>query len=334
MKISYKSSGVNIKEADKFVDKIKPLVKKTFNKNVISGIGNFGAFYKIDLKKFKDPVFVSSVDGVGTKLKLAADLKKFDTIGEDLVNHCVNDIAVCGAVPLYFLDYYATGKLRSAEAVKVVEGLVRGCINNNCSLIGGETAEMPGLYHGNDFDLAGAVTGIVDKSKILDSKNVKNGDVLIGLPSSGLHTNGYSLVRKIFDNNNKLNKTIPGTKIKISSELLNVHRSYLNIIQSSLSKFKINSISHITGGGIIGNTKRVVPKDLEIIINWEAWKRPELFELIKSEGGVSENDMRKTFNLGIGLIFIINKNKAFEFAKYLKSKKETPVIIGYINKTK
>jgi phosphoribosylformylglycinamidine cyclo-ligase len=331
MKISYRSSGVNINEADKFVDKIKPLVKKTFNKNVISGIGNFGAFYKIDLKKYKDPVFVSSVDGVGTKLKLAADLKRFESVGEDLVNHCVNDIAVCGAVPLFFLDYYATGKLRSSEAVKVVEGLVRGCVNNNCSLIGGETAEMPGLYHGNDFDLAGAVTGIVDKSKILDSKNVKRGDVLIGLPSSGLHTNGYSLVRKIFDSNKKLNKTIPGTKLRLGNELLNVHRSYLKIIQSSLGEFKISSISHITGGGIIGNTKRVVPKDREIIINWNAWKLPELFKMIQKEGNVSEKDMRNTFNLGIGLIFIINKNKALEFAKFLKKKKEDPVIVGYIN---
>ncbi|MCB0728736.1 MAG: phosphoribosylformylglycinamidine cyclo-ligase [Ignavibacteriae bacterium] len=318
-------------EAEKFVSKIKPLVKKTFNRNVISGIGNFGAFYKIDLKKFKDPVFVSSVDGVGTKLKLAADLNKYDTIGEDLVNHCVNDIAVCGAVPMYFLDYYATGKLKTAEAVEVVKGLVRGCVNNKCSLIGGETAEMPGLYHGNDFDLAGTVTGIVERSRILDSGNVKRGDVLIGLPSSGLHTNGYSLVRKIFDNNKKLNKNIPGTKLKLSNELLKVHRSYLNIIQSSLSKFKINSISHITGGGIICNTKRVVPDDREIIINWEAWKRPEIFEMIKSAGGVPESDMRKTFNLGIGLIFIINKNKAFEFAKFLKSKKEIPLILGYIN---
>jgi phosphoribosylformylglycinamidine cyclo-ligase len=329
VKASYKSSGVNIKEADKFVEKIKPLVKKTFTQNVLSSIGNFGAFYKIDLKKYKDPVFVSSVDGVGTKLKLASDLKKFDTIGEDLVNHCVNDIAVCGAVPMFFLDYYATGKLKSDEAVAIVKGLVRGCRFNKCSLIGGETAEMPGLYHGNDFDLAGAVTGIVEKSKIVDSKNVRRGDILIGLPSNGLHTNGYSLIRKIFHNKVKLNKKISG-KVKLSNELLKVHRSYLKIIQSSLNKFKINSISHITGGGIIGNTKRVVPKEMKINIDWNGWKRPELFDLIKREGNVSENDMRRTFNLGIGLIFIINKNKAGEFLKFLKAKKERPVIIGNI----
>lgn len=331
MKASYKSSGVNISEADKFVDKIKPLVKKTFTKNVLSGIGNFGAFYKIDLKKFKNPVFVSSVDGVGTKLKIAADLKKFDSIGEDLVNHCVNDIAVCGAVPMYFLDYYATGKLRSNDAVEVVKGIVRGCRNNNCSLIGGETAEMPGLYHGNDFDLAGAIVGIVEQSKIINSKNVKHGDVLIGLHSNGLHTNGYSLVRNIFNDSRKLKQTFEGIDGKLSDELLKVHRSYLSIIQSSLNKFKINSISHITGGGIIGNTKRVVPKDLKISIDWNAWKRPAVFELIKKRGNVSEADMRNTFNLGIGLIFIVNRKISDEFMKYLRSKKEKPLIVGNIS---
>jgi len=333
VKASYKSSGVNITEADKFVEKIKPLVKKTFTRNVLSGIGNFGAFYKIDLKKYKDPVFVSSVDGVGTKLKLASALKKFDTIGEDLVNHCVNDIAVCGAVPLFFLDYYATGRLRSADAAEVVKGIVRGCKKNGCSLIGGETAEMPGLYYGNDFDLAGAIVGIVEQKKIVNSENVKRGDVLIGLRSNGLHTNGYSLVRKIFEykNGKKLNRIDSGSGIIPSVELMKVHRSYLSIIQSSLKRFKINSISHITGGGIIGNTKRVVPKDLKINIEWSSWKRPLIFDLMKTKGNVPENDMRQTFNLGIGLIFIVNENKASEFMKFLKLKKEKPVLIGNIN---
>lgn len=181
MKVSYKSSGVNISEADKFVEKIKPLVRKTFTKNVLKGIGNFGAFYQADLKNIEDPVFVSSVDGVGTKLKIASALKRFDTIGEDLVNHCVNDIAVCGAVPLFFLDYYATGRLRSKDAAEIVKGIVKGCIKNKCSLIGGETAEMPGVYHGDDFDLAGSVTGIVSKGNIVDSGNVRKGNILIGL---------------------------------------------------------------------------------------------------------------------------------------------------------
>lgn len=332
MKLSYKSSGVNISEGDRFVERIKPLVKKTFSHNVLSGIGNFGAFYKIDLKKFKSPVFVSSVDGVGTKIKLAAELKRFDTVGEDLVNHCVNDIAVCGAVPLFFLDYYSTGKLNWRDAVEIVKGIARGCKNNDCSLIGGETAEMPGIYNGNDFDLAGAITGIVEQNKILNSKNVTPGDVLIGLPSNGLHTNGYSLVRKIFSNKKILNRFFPEFGKTLGEELLNVHRSYLKIIQSSLEKFKINSISHITGGGILGNTKRVVPKNLKINIDWDSWKRPFLFQLIKQKGNVSENDMRKTFNLGIGIIFVVPENVSESFYKFLLSKKEKPVVMGNITK--
>lgn len=331
MKVSYKSSGVNITEAEKFVEIIKPLTKKTFTGNVLRGIGSFGAFYKINFRKYKDPVLVSSIDGVGTKLKLASMLKKFDTIGEDLVNHCVNDIAVCGAVPLFFLDYYATGKLKSKEAADVIKGIARGCAANNCSLIGGETAEMPGLYHGDDFDLAGAIVGIADRKKILSSSKVKRGDVLIGIESSGLHTNGYSLVRKIFDSKAKLNKNHKEIKGTAAEKLMKVHRSYLGIIQSSLQRFNIHSISHITGGGIIGNTSRVVPDGMKIEIDWRSWKRPGIFEIISKLGNVDEKDMRRTFNLGIGLIFIVSRNDAYRFYKYLKSKKERPHIIGNIN---
>lgn len=330
MKVSYKSSGVNISEADKFVKAISPLVKSTFTKGVIQGIGNFGSFYQIDFKKYKSPVLVSSVDGVGTKLKIAALLNKYDTIGEDLVNHCVNDIAVCGAVPQFFLDYYAMGKLKSKTAQEVVKGLIRGCKANGCSLIGGETAEMPGVYHDNDFDLAGSITGIVEKSKIVNKNNVKKGDILIGLPSNGLHTNGYSLVRKIFDTKQKLNQKYSGLKNTIGLELLNTHKSYLNIIQSSLQKFKINSISHITGGGIEGNTKRVVPKELKIKIDYDSWERPAIFDIIQVKGNVDEKDMRRTFNLGIGLIFIIANKDADKFIKFLQSKKERSYVIGNI----
>lgn len=331
MKASYKSSGVNISEADKFVDRIKPQVKKTFSKNVLSNIGNFGAFYRINLKEYKNPVFVSSIDGVGTKLKLATELGKLDTIGEDLVNHCVNDIAVCGASPMFFLDYYASGKLKSDFAIEVMKGIVRGCRRNNCSLIGGETAEMPGLYRGNDFDLAGAVVGIVNQENIIDLKNVKPSDVLIGLRSNGLHTNGYSLVRKIFNRKKKLTEFDQRLGNSPGDELLKVHRSYLKIIQKSISKFNINSISHITGGGIIGNTKRIVPPDLKIKINWDSWKRPYIFDLIKSKGNVAEEDMRKTFNLGIGLIFIVSSKTSEDFIKFLKAEKESPVLMGSIN---
>lgn len=330
MKVSYKSSGVNISEADKFVKAISPLVKSTFTKGVIQGIGNFGSFYQIDFKKYKSPVLVSSVDGVGTKLKIAALLNKYDTIGEDLVNHCVNDIAVCGAVPQFFLDYYAMGKLKSKTAQEVVKGLIRGCKANGCSLIGGETAEMPGVYSGDDFDLAGSITGIVEKSKIVNKNNVRKGDVLIGLPSTGLHTNGYSLVRKIFDTKQKLNQKYSGLNKTIGLELLNTHKSYLNIIQSSLQKFKVKSISHITGGGIEGNTKRVVPKNLKIKIDYDSWERPAIFDIIQVKGNVDEKDMRRTFNLGIGLIFIIANKDADKFIKFLQNKKERSYVIGNI----
>jgi phosphoribosylformylglycinamidine cyclo-ligase len=317
VKISYKTSGVDIDKANDFVHQIKPLAKKTFTKSVLSGIGNFGAFFEPNFKKFTNPVFVSSVDGVGTKIKIASALNKFDTVGEDLVNHCVNDIAVCGAIPLFFLDYYATGKLDNSNAFDIVKGLSRGCINNDMSLIGGETAEMPGLYEKNDFDLAGAIVGIVDKKNILKSGNVKRDDVLVGIESNGLHTNGYSLIRKIFDSKKKLNTFYKEFGNTLGEELLKVHKSYLKIIQSSLKNFKIKSISHITGGGIIGNTKRVVPKDRILEVNWSSWKRPFIFELIKNKGGVSETDMRRTFNLGIGLIIIVSKNESDKLVKFL-----------------
>jgi phosphoribosylformylglycinamidine cyclo-ligase len=330
VKSSYKSSGVNIQEADKFISKIKPLVRKTFSKNVLSGIGNFGAFYRLDLRKYKNPVLVSSVDGVGTKLKIASELNIFDTIGEDLVNHCVNDIAVCGAIPLYFLDYYATGKLKSKQAAEVIKGIVRGCIKNNCSLTGGETAEMPGIYQGNDFDLAGSVTGIAEMKNIVKSSRVRQGDLLIGLESNGLHTNGFSLVRKIFSGKNKFKEYYNDFGQTLGKELLKIHRTYLQIIQLSLNNFSIHSISHITGGGILGNTSRVVPSGLKIRIDWNSWRRPFIFDLIKKSGKVEEADMRKTFNLGIGLIFIVSKKDADKFTAFLISQKENPHIIGSI----
>lgn len=329
MSISYKSSGVNIQKADDFVHKIKPLVKSTFTKNVLSGIGNFGAFFQPDFKKYKNPVLVSSVDGVGTKIKLAAAFSRFDTVGEDLINHCVNDIAVCGAVPMYFLDYYAMGKLNTQNAVDIVKGLVRGCKKNGLSLIGGETAEMPGLYDKSEFDLAGSIVGIVDKGKIVNYSSVKKGDVLVGLKSNGLHTNGYSLVRKVFSEK-KLKNFIPELGHTLIDEFLKVHKSYLNIIQSSLKKFNIKSISHITGGGIVGNTSRVIPKDTSLSVDWDSWKRPYIFDIIQKSGDVPESDMRKTFNLGIGLIFIVSKSDADNFKSFLSKNKEASYIIGHI----
>jgi phosphoribosylformylglycinamidine cyclo-ligase len=325
MNSTYSSAGVNISEGDKFVDKIKSLVKTTFTENVHSGIGNFGAFFKVP-KGFKEPIFVASTDGVGTKIKVAISMRNYDTIGEDIVNHSVNDIAVCGASPLFFLDYLAFGKLKSEIAVDIVKGMVRGCRKNNCALIGGETAEMPGMYAEKDFDIAGTIIGAVEKKNIIDKKNVKPGDVLIGLKSNGLHTNGYSLVRKVF--NDRFNRRYEGLSLTLGDELLKVHKSYLNIIQSLIKKFKIHSISHITGGGIEGNTKRVIPKDIKLNINWTSWDRNPVFDIIQRTGKIAEKEMRKVFNLGIGLVLIVSKNDADKIAGFLKNKKEKYYIIG------
>ncbi len=330
MKITYKSSGVNINKAEYFVNAIKPLVKQTAIKGVLGGIGNFGGFFEPQIRNFKKPVLVSSIDGVGTKLKIAALVKKYDTIGEDLVNHCANDIAVCGAKPLYFLDYYATGKLNNKAAVEILKGLSRGCINNGCALIGGETAEMPGLYKKDDFDLAGAIVGIVERNKIVDYKKVKKGDILIGLESNGLHTNGYSLVRKIFNSKEKIKKYYSELRCELSDELLRVHKSYFNVIHSALNNFEVKSISHITGGGIEGNTRRVIPKGLKMEIFWDAWERPSIFDIIQKAGNVPEADMRRTFNLGIGLVFVISKYEIDKFMSFLKRRKENHFIIGEI----
>jgi phosphoribosylformylglycinamidine cyclo-ligase len=331
MKTTYSASGVNIAEGNKFVETIKPLVRTTFTKHVVSGIGNFGAFFKIP-KNYKDPVFVASTDGVGTKLKIAIEADINDTIGEDLVNHCVNDIAVCGAEPLFFLDYMAFGKLNADVAVKIMSGLVRGCKRNGCSLIGGETAEMPGLYQSKDYDLAGTIVGIVEQRKIIDKKNVKTGDVLIGFSSNGLHTNGYSLTRKVLLDKYKLDQHIDELGCTLGEELLKTHRSYLKIIKVLRSKFRINSISHITGSGILGNTKRVVPENLKIKINWNSWQRNPIFCFIQKEGKISEQEMRKVFNLGIGLVIIVDKKYVESISKFLKIKKEKHYIIGEITR--
>ncbi|MFZ1291768.1 MAG: phosphoribosylformylglycinamidine cyclo-ligase [Melioribacteraceae bacterium] len=330
MKNSYKDSGVDIKAGDETVEKIKTLVNSTFNKNVLSGIGHFGAFYEIDLNECKNPVLVSSVDGVGTKLKVAIDAGINNTVGQDLVNHCVNDIAVCGAKPKYFMDYMAFGKLNSEVAAEIVSGFAKACKENNVALIGGETAEMPGLYNEKDYDLSGTIVGIVDKSKIIDGKNIEKGDLLIGFESNGLHTNGYSLARKVLFQNFTLDENIPELNSNLKTELLKVHKSYLNIIQNLIQNFDIKGFSHITGGGIIGNTKRVVHKNLSINIDWNSWKVPQIFNLIQNVGKIDDDEMRMVFNMGIGLIAIINKNDVDKIQNHCKSLNEKPIIIGEI----
>ena len=328
---TYKEAGVDVELADKLVDKIKHLAKKTFNQRVLADIGLFGAFYDIKFEEYKHPVIVSSVDGVGTKLKIAFLVNKHDTIGQDLVNHCVNDILVCGAKPLFFLDYFATGKLNPDTFEQVMLGIAKACEENNCALIGGETAEMPGFYQEGEYDIAGTIIGIVEREKIIKGDKVKSGDILIALPSNGLHTNGYSLARAVLLEKFKIDDFIPELNLTLAEELLKIHRSYLKPVSKLLEKFEIHAMSHITGGGIIGNTKRVVPQNLQIKIDWSAWERPEIFKLIQKLGDVPEEDMRRTFNLGVGLILIVDKNDADKILTELKILNEKPFVIGEIS---
>ncbi len=331
MGITYKESGVSIQAGDETVHRIKSLAKSTFNKNVLSGIGHFGAFYQIDFKKWKNPVLVSSVDGVGTKLKIAFAMNKHDTVGQDLVNHCVNDIAVCGAVPQYFMDYLAFGKLIPEKAEQIVKGFSIACKQNSVALIGGETAEMPGLYEENEYDMSGTIVGIVEKKKIIDGKNVKKGDLLIGYRSSGLHTNGYSLARKVLLEKFSLNDNVEVLQNSIGNELLKVHKSYLKLIRKLIEKIPVKAFSHITGGGIIGNTKRVVPKNLHLKINWNVWEVLPVFKLIQETGSVADEGMREAFNLGIGLITIVSKKDVDKVLALSKKINEPGIIIGEIN---
>lgn len=330
MGISYKDAGVNIQAGENTVDRIKALAKSTFNNNVLHGIGHFGAFYKIDLNKWKHPVLVSSVDGVGTKIKIAIALDKHDTIGQDLVNHCVNDIAVCGAEPQYFMDYIAFGKLIPEKAEQIIKGFSIACKENNVALIGGETAEMPGLYAENEYDVAGTIVGLVEQEKIIDGKSVTKGDMLIGFSSNGLHTNGYSLARKVLLNKYKLDDKPEELNLTLGEELLKIHKSYLPLINLLKENISIKAFSHITGGGIIGNTKRVIPENLKMKINWNSWEVPAIFELIQKAGEIEDNEMREVFNLGIGLVAIVNKNDVDKTLTLGKSIGETGFVIGEI----
>ena len=330
MESTYKAAGVDIKAGEETVDKIKELAKSTFNRNVLSGIGLFGAFYEVDLNKYKNPVLVSSVDGVGTKLKVAFMMDKHDTVGQDLVNHCVNDIAVCGAEPQYFLDYLAFGKLNPDKAAKIIEGFSVACRQNGVALIGGETAEMPGLYDAEEYDMSGTIVGIVEKEKVINGSNVAAGNVLVGFKSNGLHTNGYSLARKVLFEKHKVTDKFNDLELTLGEELLRVHKSYLPVITALKTVLNIKAFSHITGGGIIGNTKRVVPKGLSLKIDWNAWEMPALFKLIQKTGNIADDEMREVFNIGIGLIAIVDKNDVDKVKSISARVNETAVIMGEV----
>jgi phosphoribosylformylglycinamidine cyclo-ligase len=329
---TYKDAGVDISAGDQSVKAISKLAKRTFNENVMRDIGLFGSFFRLNCSQMKEPVLVSSVDGVGTKLKIAFMTGIHDTVGEDLVNHCVNDIMTSGAEPLYFLDYLALSKLNPSVVEQIVSGMTRGCKNANCALIGGETAEMPDFYQPGEYDISGTIVGIIDAEKIIDGSKISRGDVLIGLPSNGLHTNGYSLVRKIFFELNKfkVDDYIEELGSTLGQELLRVHRSYRDAILVLKDHYFLHGMSHITGGGIEGNTKRILPEEMRLKVDWNSWEPMEIFHLIKQIGQVSGEEMRQVFNLGIGFIFVIDKNFVDRTIEILNSIQQESIIIGEV----
>ena len=330
MDSSYEKAGVSIKTGEEAVYKMRELAQSTFNDSVISGIGHFGALYQLNLKDYKEPVLVSSVDGVGTKLKIAFSMGKHDSIGQDLVNHCVNDIAVCGADPLYFMDYLAFAKLNTNVSTEIVKGFSIACIENNCALIGGETAEMPGFYKNGEYDICGTIVGLVEKSKIIDGSKIQSGDVLIGITSNGLHTNGYSLARNVLLKKFKLNDKIERLNRTLGEELLKIHKSYLKVIKVLRENVEVKAFAHITGGGIPGNVKRVVPSRYQFRIQWGNWEPLPVFKLIQQTGNIDENEMRTVFNLGIGLVVIVSRDQEELALELARECNEHPLIIGEI----
>lgn len=332
--MTYKKAGVDIDEGDKFVNLIAPMTKNTFRPGVMTDIGSFGALFKLDTKKYKDPVLVSGTDGVGTKLKIAFMMNKHDTVGIDLVAMCVNDILTLGAEPLFFLDYFATGKLKAKDAKNIVKGIADGCKESGCALIGGETAEMPGFYGAGEYDLAGFAVGVVNRKDIIDGSKIKAGDAIIGLLSSGLHSNGYSLARKVLIEKAglKLNKKVAELGTTLGEELLKPTRIYVKAIQAIKNKVNIKGMAHITGGGIPGNLPRVLRKELTATVETGSWPAPPIFSLIKKAGEVPEADMRRTFNYGIGYVVVVQDKDAGIAIRELKKIGVDAYNIGKITK--
>ena len=329
--MDYKSAGVNIEAGEALVDSIKPFVKATRTPGVLSEIGLFGGFYDARFPELEHPVLVASADGVGTKLKVAIMAGVHHTVGQCLVNHCVNDILACGARPLFFLDYFATGRLESGVARDVIKGMAAACIENECALLGGETAEMPSIYSDGDYDVAGTIVGVVDKSKILNGSRVDVGDVLIGLPSTGLHTNGYSLARAALFPTYNVDQFVASLGTTVGDALLTVHRSYVNVVSPLLKADLINGLSHITGGGIVGNTSRILRDGLELHVSWGSWDMPPIFDLIQRAGEITSEEMRHVFNLGVGMILVVAPNNVDHVMNQLAA--ERPFLVGSIAKS-
>jgi phosphoribosylformylglycinamidine cyclo-ligase len=330
--ITYADAGVDITRGDRAKDRIKYLAQKTFTRNVLGGIGGFGALYRLDLQKFKSPILVSSADGVGTKLKIAFEMGLHSSVGADLVNHCVNDIAVQGATPLFFLDYFASGKLDPEVTETVVSGLAEACRANGCALIGGETAQMPGFYAEGEYDLAGFIVGAVDREKLVTGAEIKPGDVLIGFPSTGLHTNGYSLARKLLFEvaGYKASQYVTAIKEKAGAALMKTHRSYLHVIQKLVAAGLTNGMAHITGGGITENLPRILPKGMGAVVDLASWQIPPLFEHLQALGNVDRDEMFRTFNMGIGLIAVIPAEKLKKAKAILNRANERHIVLGRI----
>ena len=320
--LTYKDSGVDITKGNQLIEKIKPIAKATLRPGVLAGLGGFGAMFEIPIDRYKNPVLISGTDGVGTKLMVAEMLNKHDTIGIDLVAMCVNDLIVQGAEPLFFLDYYATGSLNEEVATSVISGIGEGCIQSGCALIGGETAEMPGMYKGEEYDLAGFCVGIVEKNKIIDGSKVSAGDQIIALGSSGPHSNGYSLIRKVLEkskpSSSQLNSLIEPTKIYV--------KSILSLIQN----LPVHAISHITGGGLLENIPRVLPKHLAANLDQNSWELPQIFKWLQAEGNIDTMEMYRVLNCGVGMVVIVPKALSGEAIKILKSCGENAWLIGEV----
>jgi len=320
--LTYKDSGVDITKGNQLIEKIKPIAKSTIRPGVLAGLGGFGAMFEIPLDKYKNPVLISGTDGVGTKLKVAEMLKKHDTIGIDLVAMCVNDLIVQGAEPLFFLDYFATGSLNPEIATSVIEGIGEGCRQSGCALIGGETAEMPGMYSGEDYDLAGFCVGIVEKDRIIDGTKVSEGDHIVALGSSGPHSNGYSLIRKVIEKSaptpDQLNLLIEPTRI------------YVRSILSLLNTLPVHAISHITGGGLLENIPRVMPSHLSAKLDSTSWTQPEIFQWIQNQGNIDSAEMYRVLNCGVGMVVVISKDSSNEAINHLNACGEKAWLIGEV----
>ncbi|WDV46211.1 phosphoribosylformylglycinamidine cyclo-ligase [Clostridiaceae bacterium M8S5] len=332
MSLTYKSSGVDIEAGYESVKLIKESVKKTFTKNVVSDLGGFGGLFAINKDDYEEPILVSGTDGVGTKLKIAFMMDKHDTIGRDCVAMCVNDILCQGAKPLFFLDYIATGKLKPTVVSDIVKGIADGCIDCGASLIGGETAEMPGFYSDGEYDVAGFSVGIADKKKIINGATIKAGDVIIGLPSSGLHSNGYSLVRKVLFDVNRLdvNKKYDGLKGTLGEEILKPTRIYFKPVYDIVQKFNVKGISHITGGGFYENIPRMFEENLTAKIDTSVIETPPIFDFIRKLGNIEIDEMYNTFNMGVGMVLVVSKDDSSQLMKYLDEVNEKAFMLGEI----